>query len=320
MRHLITNGHVVHPNGASSDFRRAAFGSFVDTLVQSLQNTTLDVKEMIRVGRALWPKYIEPLSSPASIARTLETARKTLAPIPNAGNDSVSLQREILAILDRKLRPTLLAETSSQNSLTGSVFSWVRSPRDSGRDGFPTLAKYLLLAAYLCQSNRPDRDKYLFSIEKNGRRRRRDTDHQGGGAGGGFGGGREADDGNDLVGGGGGAAAALSGLPRPRSFPLERLLSVYVSVVGLAASGGSSSADECIRNVGHPIAEEALGNSALYETLAHLCDLGLLHEWPARSIHDTVRLADPKYWTSLSTEEAQSMAASLQLPLDKYLR
>jgi hypothetical protein len=92
--------------------------SFIDTLVQSMQHTTTNVKEIIQVGRMLWPQYIEPLSSPESIRGTLRTAHENLTGDRLSSQSQSSpkpalaaLQREVLSILDRKLRPALVAVT-----------------------------------------------------------------------------------------------------------------------------------------------------------------------------------------------------------------
>lgn len=290
MRTLVT-GSVLDAASPSLDFRRVAYDSFVDTLVQSLQMTTTNVKEISHVGQRLWPTYIEPLTSRESIHRTLQQARRNLAP-SNPRPDQASMQREVLSILDQSIRPVLLATTGA-----GALgLLPLEQPQASSSNPYfelPLLAKYMLLSAYLCQINRPERDKDLFSIESNGKRRRTDADSQ-------------HQDPEEM----GGAASAHPGnsLPRPRTFALERMLSVYASVVGLAAS--SSADDDRSR---------ALGGAAFYDNLVHLCDIGLLHEHPSQSGYEITRLNDPRYWTSISADDAKSMAKSLSFPLDSYI-
>jgi Origin recognition complex (ORC) subunit 5 C-terminus len=292
---ILVTGAVLDAASPNHGFQRVAYDSFVDTLVQALQMTTTNVKEISHVGQRLWPKYVEPLQSRESINRTLQQARRNLAAASNPVPDRASMQREVLSILDRAIRPVLLATTAG-----GALGLLPLEPQPSSSPSsdpyfeLPLLAKYMLLSAYLCQINRPERDKDLFSVESNGKRRRTDADSQH----------------QDPEGMGGTTTSAhpSNSLPRPRTFALERMLSVYASVVGLAAS--SIADDDRSR---------ALGGAAFYDNLAHLCDIGLLHEHPSQSGYEISRLNDPRYWTSISADDAKSMAKSLSFPLDSYI-
>ena len=63
-----------------------------------------------------------------------------------------------------------------------------------------------------------------------------------------------------------------------------------------------------------------LGGTSFYEMVSHFRDIGILHEYPARSSPlEDVRLSEPRFWTSLTLEEAQTMADSLNFSLDKYI-
>lgn len=287
----------------STDFQQNVFRSFLDTLVQALYTTTSDVKEVVQVGRRLWPKYIAPLGK-ATIEKTIESAREALASkstTPEADPQAADIRREVLSFLDRKILPSIRLE------LEGGLFSLEGISRSSAKlHDLPVLTKYLVLAAFLCHVNRPDRDKHLFSIQKNGRRRRQETDR---------------DDQEDVA-FGSDLQASQSKLFRPKTFPVERMLSVYVSMVGLnqqslesssAAASSSSSADgeERLRS---------LGSTAFYENISHLRDMNLLHEYPIRSATDPIRLADPRYWTSITKEEAHKIASDLSFPLDRYIK
>ena len=241
----------MHTEGFKPSLRK----SFLGTLVQSLHDRTLDLKEYIRKGRELWTTYIEPLQSDR-IGKTLETAKKT------AGiEDRSTIQSELLALLDRRFLPQLRRDLEKETQLSDDIHE------------FPNLQKYLLLSAFLCQVNRPDRDRKLFSIQKNGKRRR-----------------NAPAAGNADEEGAFGAAAK-----RTRTYPAERMLSVFVSVVGLN-SGGSD--DERMRS---------LGSTSFFESLAELRQIGLIHGNSRRC------------WCSLTAAEAQSIAKSLNFPLDKYM-
>jgi len=252
---------------------------------------------MVRIGRTLFRAYIEPLR-PASIEKTLDSARKSLLlsqkPSANSNHEvnssrGHSLQQQVILLLDRKILPVLRSE------LQRGVWS-LESRGEDVSDDIPCLAKYLLLAAFLCNHNRPDRDKYLFSIQKNGKRRR--------------GQGADGYDEEEIAFGPG--SQQRPKVFRPKTFPMERMLSVFVSMVGLNHSSTSSIGDDDERL-------RSLGGSAFYENLAQLCDMGLLHEYPARSDTDAVRLSEPRFWTPITMEDAQAIAASMAFPLDRYI-
>jgi hypothetical protein len=279
-----------------------------------MQNTTTNIKAIVQVGRRLWPQYIEPLSRPDFIRATLRSARENLVedhhPLPPPSSSTLqsppkkltlaALQREVLSILDRKLRPTLVAATGCGMMSLGTVRRQMKLDPDS-HTSLPPLAKYMLLSAFLCQVNRPERDRQLFSIERNGKRGRTEMEHRSGG-------GRTATDQES-------AGANSLQLPRPRAFALERMLSVYSSVMGLLCDElpfSSSSRD------GDGVAR-TLGGSAFYDNLAILSDAGLIHEYPNRSPYELFRLSETRYWTSLTHDEAKAMARSMNFPLDSYI-
>jgi hypothetical protein len=279
-------------NQSEGGFLPALRQSFLGTLVQSLHDITLDVKEYMSLGRALWPTYIEPLHS-TKISKTLEVATKG-QPETAATGDHTVVQREILFLLDRKFIPHIRGAMDKGVSTGLAPFDSNYAKRACSHD-FPIVTKYTLLAAYLCQVNRPDRDRHLFSIQKNGRKRR--------------GGNVQADAGEEVA-FGSNANQHIKSL-RPRSFPAERMLSVLVSMVGLhAPQHVRDDSDEMVRS---------LGSCAFFNSLAHLRDIGLLHEHPSRSAFDPVRMDDVRYCCSLTRDEAHAIAKSLDFPLDKYL-
>jgi hypothetical protein len=286
--------------GADAGFKQAVFRSFLDTLVQSVLDLTSDIKEFIRLGRSLWPKYVEPLGED-SVDATIQSARKALESKVGSSNPNDSVQRQILTILDRRIFPEIrrvLQRGVFKLELDSPfVLRKETGPPNTEHHEMPRLCKHLLLAAFLCQHNRPDRDKHLFSIQKNGKRRRSSNG--------------ENNDGGDL------AFGSTSQQPktlRPRSFPLERMLSLYVSTIGLnpslASNDGNIDIDERLRS---------LGTATFNESLAHLRDIGLLNEPPSRTAADALRMSDARYWCSLTLDEAQGIARSVDFPLDKYI-
>ena len=277
----------------SHEFAKIVRQSFLGALVQSLHDTTTDIKEYITLGRSLWPTYVAPLNS-ARIDKTLETATKMAST-----DDPSSLQREILDILGKAFLP-VLGNAIEKGAFALNAGGGLSASNASVREHeFPLLTKYLLLAAFLCQVNHPDRDKRLFSIQKNGRKSRRNNDQD--------------DTGEDVAFGSTTKDQQLK-IIRPRSFPSERMLSVFISLVGLHAT------EQMNLSVGDQIESvNSLGSCAFYENLAHLRGLGLLREHPNRSVTDTIRLGDTRFSCSLTREEATGIAKSIALPLDRYM-
>jgi hypothetical protein len=299
-RLIIGDDFAFSDVGSDAGFKQTVFRSFLDTLVQSVHDLTSDIKEFVRLGRSLWPKYVEPLRDD-SINTTIESARKALEAKGGSSNPHDSVQRQILTILDRRIFPEVrrVLQRGVFTLEFDSPFVLTEEPEPASREQheMPPLSKYLLLAAFICQHNRPDRDKHLFSIQKNGKRRRSTNG--------------ENNNGGDLA---FGSSSQQPKTLRPRSFPLERMLSVYVSTIGLnqslASTDGNIDRDERLRS---------LGTSTFNESLAHLRDIGLLHEPPSRTVADALRMNDAMYWCSLTLDEAQGIAKSVNFPLDRYI-
>ena len=134
-------------------------------LVQSVLITTKDISEIVRLGRSIWPRYIQPLSLPA-VGRTLTSVQTSLA-AKNLVADRAPVQSETLTQLDSRILPLIRDEMEGMHSL-GTVLGM---HGDHGQQ-LPPHAKFLLIATFLCQVNRPGKDRCFFSIQRNGRRRR----------------------------------------------------------------------------------------------------------------------------------------------------
>jgi len=67
---------ITGDEAAGNSFGDKVFLSFVGTLIQSLHDLTTDIKEFVRLGRALWPQYSSPIR-PSNIDKTLETITKS---------------------------------------------------------------------------------------------------------------------------------------------------------------------------------------------------------------------------------------------------
>ena len=287
-------GNEEDPKVARDGFQTKVYHSFVRTLMQSTYDLTKNVKEIIRFGRILWLRYTDPLH-PSKIEGTLQTISRKLASFqPPVTGTPERVEQELLAFLDRKV-------LTQVRSLTEEYLFALSVPIDHShaRNDMPDRAKYLLLAAYLCQVNRPDRDKHLFSIQKNGRRRKSAT---------------ESNTASEDTAFGASAVAQPKSL-RLRTFPLERMLSIYVSVVTLhqMANNKESLLEEDTELL------LSLGDASLQQNLEYLQDIGLLHEQPATGHTDPIRLTGRRYWCELTEAEALRLADSLEFPLTRYM-
>lgn len=287
----------------NSVFRDMAFRSFLETLIQSLFDLTSDIKEYVRLGRSLWPKYITPVR-PKNIVNTVSKLKQAKR-LDDSNGNVLAIQREILTFLDQNFFPhmryalehglaTLTFDTSGDDALSGA-----NSILRQDTPGIPILVKYLLLAAYICQVNRPEKDRHMFSVEKNGKRRRKN---------------KEQDTGEEVA---FGSQDPLK-TTRPRIFPLERLYSLYVSIVSLNASGtlvyrSSPEAFDESEML------KSLGDIPFLETLAYLRDIGVFHDFPKRTPTEPIRFSQRHFWTSIASDEAFEIAASIDFPLDRYI-
>lgn len=295
---------IVGEEASASEFHGTVYRSFLETLVQSLSDLTSDINEYLRLGRVLWPIYIAPVL-PENIGQTLESIQRANASgkHPTNGGTASWQQRAILSLLDQKIFPHLrYALDHGVGALvwdSSAVVVAGKAP-PSRSPNVPYLANYLLLAAYICQVNRPDKDKQLFSIQKNGKKRR--------GSGG--------DTGEEVAFGVGGHDRLKT--LRPRTFPLERLYSLYVSMVSLnpTSNGSQNNANDASEQDGML---RSLGNVPFHETVTYLRDIGILHDYPKRSPSEAIRLSHRSFWSSITREEADAVAKSVNFALDRYL-
>jgi Origin recognition complex (ORC) subunit 5 C-terminus len=306
------------PN-ARNEFRRKIVETYLGALVQSMLSSTRDLREFVRLGRSLWPVYVQPLLSSniegtMGIVRTSCLARKPRSSTSLHDNISSSdLESELLPFLDKRFLAIIgksLAMGLYSLSMDSPVVVKDGTTVDMGLDyprqlparKMPYLRACLLLAAFICQNNKADKDKRVFSIQGNGKKRARH--HQP----------MERTDDIAFI----SRIGALQQLRvvRPRPFPLERMLSIFVTIVSLnppTTPTPIGNGDDLLRS---------LGSSHLFGNLAQLCDLGYLHQISNTigSIKSEVlALTGSKYWCSLSRDEALSIATSFDIPLNNYL-
>ena len=77
-------------------FLKKAIDNFLTALVQFVSDSTRDMKDFIRMGRALWPVYLSPMSP----ERIESTIKSIAGEIPS--NISVAVEADLFALLDQK--------------------------------------------------------------------------------------------------------------------------------------------------------------------------------------------------------------------------
>ena len=255
------------------------------------------------MGRALFPMYIRPLH-PSNIVTTVELVGNQLTHGAMGGIES-----RLLAFLDKKfLREAGRFVGRSLFSL--SIDSPISKPAQAVPvhpqawldEGQPYTRICLLLAAYICQNNKSDKDKHVFSIQGKGSKRTRRSPVE-----------STLDD-----------VAFISrmgdrqelNVVRLRPFPLERMLSIYVTLYRLntppSGMGITQNSQQML---------QSLGSSYLYENLAQLRDLGYLHEVQTvgQLKAEQVPMSAARYVCSLTKAEAVSISLAADIPLNNYL-
>jgi hypothetical protein len=276
-----------------------------------LYDLTSDMKEYIRLGRGLWPLYITPIL-PNHINTTISTIQKTNSckGLPSTTVNMESMQRDILSFLDQKIFPQIRYTLQHGLGILSFDSSGINTLdlrnqiKDTDND-LPILVKYLLLAAYICHTNRQDKDRQLFTIERNGKKRRKT---------------KEADIDEETA-YGIGSQHDVPKTIRPTTFPMERLYSLYVSIVTLCRSHNSSLylTDNDSNDIDDNEMFRSLGNVRFLDTITYLRDIGILHDYPKRSVTDPIRYSQRLLWTSITRDEAHRIATSIEFPLDRYI-
>ena len=287
-------------------FLSKVVSAFLSTLVQFALDYTRDVAEFIRLGRSLWPKYIRPLSSNL-IDETIEIAQKEAS---RKGNSEVELEREILKLIGQRFFKN---HTSARSGVICRLFlsqpikhtsdSTIAPPVGSSHPfemDMPYLRSCLLLAAFICQNNRPDQDHKVFLVQGNGKRRNRTRERMNAGENEAF-----ASSSSDIQ--------QLKSL-RPRPIQLERVFSIFATLVQLNPESFAGMDDQTK-------GWQFLGSKRLYSDLAQLTDLGYLHPivFNGSVKSEQVNLNAAKYWCSLTKEEAVRVAKRFDIPLESYI-
>jgi hypothetical protein len=223
--------------------------------------------------------------------------------------DSEVVEKAILAYLDEKIFPHIsgflndgLFSLSLDSPMVIDSNANTKAKKDADNDQ-PYLRTCLLLAAFICQNNKATQDKRIFSIKGTGKRRGRNRVHAGAS--------------EDVAFGSTLSEQQQLNMIRARPFLLERMLSIFVTLVGL----NPAREDLLIDTGDRDDFLQSLGSTFLYTSLAQLRDIGHLHEagFTGSSKTEQINLSSTKYWCSLTRDEAMGLAKKVDIPLATYL-
>lgn len=307
-----------------SKMKDILYSSMMNSFVPSVISTTHDMTEVIRLARLHWPEYVTPLEKcgvcddPALdelMWKVLDClSRDGSAPSCESNHDSkctfcVSLssktdtskdlnmlKQELSEKLDANVRESMRALLSSTIMMPGRVLPTKNSNPYAGR--LPYVTKFLLLAAFLCQNKRKDYDANLFTTANTGKSKRRRTS--------------KSEDGTAY------ATSSKDLIQRQPLFPLERMLSVFSSIIGQYGHRHYMSYKE----VGVTTVAQ-LGTTHLFQSIAQLISTGLLRindraKFDAKYDHDLMEIMTGKFSCTVGRDDANVIASSVGFPLDKY--
>jgi Origin recognition complex (ORC) subunit 5 C-terminus len=283
--------------------------SFLDTVIQSLLGTTRDVRDMLRMSRYLWPKYTTPIEK-GNIEKTMTIVRQRLVRQTTDNNEHNPdlLQKELLQYLDEKVIRHTASWIENCLGLMGN--------QKQAKHEMSYVTKCLLLAGFMCQHNKAEKDRNLFTNQRSGKANHKNSNRLGEGV---------------------SEAAAFADttwdqqrlkMLRPRAFALERMLSVFVNIVGVVQAGDNlihPEVDGDDSNVGQII--RLMGTPVFFESLAQLRDMGLLREVSGnrvvggvgKTVLNATEMNSPMYCCDLDDDQAKVIAESIKLTLSDYL-
>ena len=309
--------------------KKKLVGSFWNTVIQFASDSTRDIHDFLRLGRALWPQFVGPLH-PAALRTTMEIVTKRRPDIPaltkkNLQNEVVytKVEDELVRVLGMKFHPQIAALASGDDNITllildengivpsgGTTTSALVNNTNNLCASLPQpyLRSCLLLAAFICQNNKADQDRKLFSVHGNGRRRKKSAN-------------KDIYGGNDEDLAFGSITTSSSGTGqhqveqlkslRLRPVPFERVLSIFVTLVRLNPLSQNIDDDDDDLEVNM----DDLGSTRLYTDLSHLIDLGYLH--PAKGNH--IHSSPARFVCSLTRDEAIEISTRIGIPIERYL-
>ncbi|KAG7340171.1 origin recognition complex ORC subunit 5 [Nitzschia inconspicua] len=288
-----------------STFQAKVVSSFWNAIVQFASDSTRRIDEMVRLGRSLWPSYAAQLH-PIQVRATVETIAQgmgiSMDNVLSIEENKTKVEDELIRTLGTRFY-TRLAGLSKQHELTslplnerGNLHCTLgddTSPLVYSSNSHTFMRSCLLLAAFICQHNSASNDRKIFSSYGNGQRRKSDAIED-------IYGGNEED-------------MAYGSSSRLRPFVLERVFSIFVTLVHLNPSAKEDDDVEFLM--------DSLGSTRLQADLSHLVGTGLLHPIKHNGIvnGEQIHLGTAKFTCSLAHNEALLIAKRYDIPLEQYL-
>mmetsp|Transcript_7429 Transcript_7429/g.20633 ORF Transcript_7429/g.20633 Transcript_7429/m.20633 type:complete len:1161 (+) Transcript_7429:327-3809(+) len=333
--------------------RDRLYNAMIKTILQSLEGMTRDIREIQRFARIFWPIYISPLTTghaqdPSGVIKKkfcLALARSGTFQTRDGHDDAAAstlCQQEtccfcqavsslntssggkidsILEMLDIKGRkpmreimskclfaPVQKLDTTAypESHPDATYLRSLRNLQGSSLAQLSYMAKFLLLSAYLCQKNRQEQDLALFTNHNKGRRRKTSSE------------GNNAGDGEGALFASSAAAQQQLRSFRLTGFPLERMISVFSSI--LSKYGSESELLKDTTQEDGYLNVTGVGSTQLFGCLAELRDFGLLCDMNGGlSAGGEIDMAAKKYTCNLSDADATGLSQELEIPLQKYL-
>jgi len=287
-----------HPACVNAEIQSTAYKSMIETMIQTMENITRDMNEFSRLCRFLWPVYLSMLSKNASI--NLSKILPGGNAFPETANPRQS--RDISDILSSSME-SIHKHIRHLMSVCLPIAGQGYNPESLNERGYTRvmedktayLTKFLLLAAFICQRNKSDHDEVLFTDKSQGKKSKRSKD---------------ALDDNIAF-----ATSAQTQLDlktvRVPSFPLERMLSVFSSIVSKYGRGigNSTNGNDDVKNL------TDLGTFAFFQGISQLRRVNLLVS--SESIHHDRLLAN--FTCTLCMDDAKKIAQEVNFPLKDYL-
>lgn len=308
-------------NAVRAQFEQMCYSSLLGWFISNVKGSTQDLTEIIRLTRLLWPEYIAPIDgSSGRINSTFELAMSRIvchlrrnenvgcncstctclsfAEGSRSDVDFAVLKQRLFEKLDQNIRETMRGFLSTVVLMPGRVLN--EQVGKSYAERLPYVTKFLLLAAFLCQNKKAESDKNLFTKQSTGKSRRSNN---------------KADLGSSYA----TSSVELKQLTvRQTSFPLERLLSVFYSI--MSSYGHSNSGHQ--NGEGTNVSE--MGTERLFRNISQLNATGLIRRAGSSSTNaasktkDSTEMTAAKFTCTLSREDARLIAESVGFPLDRY--
>ncbi|KAL7473944.1 hypothetical protein ACHAXS_014311 [Conticribra weissflogii] len=298
------------------------YNSMLNMFLPSIERRTRDLSEISRLARMLWKEYVAPLDSieDATMDQSIHMLMKQIfVSIYSERRSSMNIcssncnfcqqlssksesnpietkfgtaKTQLIGKLDQRARESMRILLSTCVMMPGRVIR-----KEHGMpypERLPYTTKFLLLSAYLCQNKRPDHDANLYTSKNTGKSRKKVDSSTAGSA--------YATTSSELK--------QITG--RTPTFPLERMLSIFSSIVGQYGTFLSR------RDDGAP-AVAPLGTERLFRVVSQLRATGLLEVTGKIDSGDNpLDLMHAKLSCNLSREDAKVIAASVDFPLETY--